>query len=44
LNNVFKENLTKSRLNILGKFGQAPGTVGKPWMSHVGKPWMSQVS
>jgi hypothetical protein len=29
LNNVFKENLTKSRLNILGKFGQALGTVGK---------------
>jgi hypothetical protein len=35
LNDVFKENLTKSRLDILGKFGQALGTVGKPWMSQV---------
>jgi hypothetical protein len=30
LNNFVKENLTKSKLNILGKLGKVLATIGKP--------------
>jgi hypothetical protein len=35
LNNFYKENSIKSKLNILEKVGQALGTIGKPLMSGI---------